>query len=146
MHKSLEFLLEVDGACLGVVTVHTLNARPNGVGRGSGVHDHGKKVGRDCAIEPRVDRGVKTSPLSIRGRRSRCFDMIIESVLAESNLEKATPLGVVASLEIEGDGDESFDARNGDGLRREGSLGNQLLLGSDGSITHGERSGRVSGL
>lgn len=60
--------------------------------------------------------------------------MVVEGVFLESNLEQATPLGIVAHLEVESDGDEKLDARDADCLRPEGSHGVELDLGQGGLL------------
>lgn len=66
----------------------------------------------------------------------RCWlDVVVEGVLAQGDLEQATPMTVIGSLKIESNRYKGLDTRNGDYLRPEGDLGGQLLLGSFG---HGE--------
>jgi hypothetical protein len=54
LFETVEFLLEVGALRLRIVVVDVGEMRPEGVGRQrrGGVNSHGKKFGRDSALEP----------------------------------------------------------------------------------------------
>ena len=58
--------------------------------------------------------------------------MVVEGVVLKGDLEQAAPLGIVARLEVEGDGDEKLDTGDADGLCPERGLGIEFCLSRGG--------------
>lgn len=103
-------------ALLMVAEEDLLEAEPNDTRGDGGLHDRLQEVGGDGAIKPCEHHAVHPSPRCTVGEGGVREDVVVEGVLAESDEEEDTPLGVVHRAEIEDDGDQRLDVEDRHGL------------------------------